>query len=78
MWCFFPYKGLNAMYIELPKSPIRKIYKGGNCSNYHFKFFDPKHDRTYTPEEWEKIMIDGREALDKALRLVREDPKLFG
>ena len=78
MWCCFRYKGLNAMYIELPKSPIRKIYKCGNCSNYHFKFFDPKHDRTYTPEEWEKIMIDGREALDKALRLVREDPKLFG
>ena len=25
-----------------------------------------------------QIMIDGREALDKALRLVREDPKLFG
>ena len=66
------------MYIELPNSPVRKIYKCGNCNNYHFKFFDPKYDRTYTPEEWERIMTDGRESLDKVLQLRREDPKFFG
>ena len=40
-----------------------------------------KTDRNKTEEiaivEYLKIMIDGREALDKALRLVREDPKFF-
>ena len=65
------------MYITLPKSPVRKIYKCGKCENYHFKFYDSKQDRTYSPSEWEQIMTDGREALDKALRLVREDPKFF-
>ena len=66
------------MYITLPESPVRKIYKCCNCNNYHFKFFDPKHDRTYTPDEWEQIMTDGRESLDKVLQLRREDPKFFG
>ena len=66
------------MYITLPESQVRKIYKCGNCNNYHFKFFDPKHDRTYTPDEWEQIMTDGRESLDKVLQLRREDPKFFG
>ena len=66
------------MYITLPESPVRKIYKCGNCNNYHFKFFDTKHDRTYTPDEREQIMTDGRESLDKVLQLRREDPKFFG
>jgi hypothetical protein len=41
------------------------------------KFYDPKQDRVYTAAEWEVIMTDGRQALDKALRIVREDPKFF-
>ena len=41
------------------------------------KFYNPKYDRAYTAEEWEIIMTDGREALEKALRLVSEDPKMF-
>ena len=66
------------MYIALPESPVRKIYKCDKSENYHVKFYDPKLDRTYTPLEWEQIVTDGREALDKALRLIREDPKFFG
>tara|TARA_R100001086_G_scaffold237906_2_gene162242 strand:- start:45 stop:245 length:201 start_codon:yes stop_codon:yes gene_type:complete len=66
------------MYIELPNSPVRKIFKCGNCENYHIQFYNSKLDRTYTPSEWEKIMTDGRESLDKALRLIRDDPKFFG
>ena len=66
------------MYTKLPESPVRKIYKCDKCENYHVKFYDPKLDRTYTPLEWEQIVTDGREALDKALRLIREDPKFFG
>ena len=41
------------------------------------EFFNPKFNRTYTPSEWEQIVTEGREALDKALRLVRDDPKFF-
>ena len=65
------------MYITLPNSPVRKIFKCDNCDNYDVKFFDPKHDRTYTPAEWEKIITEGKEALYKALQVVREDPKFF-
>jgi len=67
------------MYITLPDSPVRKIFKcdSDSCENYHIKFFDPKHDRTYTPSEWEQIVTEGKEALYKALRVVREDPKFF-
>ena len=53
------------------------VFKCDSCENYHIKFFDPKHDRTYTPAEWEQIITDGKEALYKALRVVREDPKFF-
>ena len=41
------------------------------------EFFNPKFNRSYTPNEWEQIVTEGREALDKALRLVRDDPKFF-
>ena len=65
------------MYITLPNSPVRKIFKCANCDNYHIKLFDPKHDRTYTPAECEQIITEGKEALYKALQVVREDPKFF-
>ena len=71
------YKGSNVMYITRPDSPVRKIFKCNSCENYHIKFFDPKHDRIYTPAEWEQIITDGKEALYKARRVVREDPKFF-
>ena len=65
------------MYTTLPTSPIRTEKKCNKCPNFHVKFFNSKFDITYTPEEWERIVTDGRDALDKALRLVREDPKFF-
>ena len=66
------------MYTTLPTSPIRTVKKCNKCPNFHVEFFNTKFNRTYTPEEWEQIVTEGREALDKALRLVREDPKFFG
>ena len=77
MWCFFRYRGKNAMYTTLPTSPIRTVKKCNKCPNFHVEFFNTKFNRTYTPEEWEQIVTEGREALDKALRLIREDPKFF-
>ena len=65
------------MYTKLPESPVRKVYKCRHCGDVSIKFYNPKHDRVFTAQEWEIIMTDGREALDKALRLVREDPKMF-
>ena len=65
------------MYTTLPSSPIRTVKKCNKCANFHVEFFNPKFNRTYTPIEWEQIVTEGREALDKALRLVRDDPKFF-
>ena len=65
------------MYTTLPSSPIRTVKKCNKCPNFHVEFFNPKYNRTYTPNEWEQIVTEGREALDKALRLVRDDPKFF-
>jgi|MGYP003132076429 hypothetical protein len=65
------------MYTQLPESPVRKVYKCRHCGDVSIKFYDPKQDRVYTAAEWEVIITDGRQALDKALRLVREDPKFF-
>tara|TARA_R100000152_G_C6652391_1_gene93624 strand:+ start:227 stop:358 length:132 start_codon:yes stop_codon:yes gene_type:complete len=41
------------------------------------RFYNSNFDRSYTPDEWEVIMTDGKEALEKALRVVSEDPKFF-
>ena len=65
------------MYTTLPSSPIRTVQKCNNGPNCQVEFFNPKFNRTYTPNEWEQIVTEGREALDKALRLVRDDPKFF-
>ena len=65
------------MYTQLPESPVRKVYKCRHCGDESIKFYDPKQDRVYTAEEWEVIMTDGREALEKALRVVSQDPKMF-
>jgi len=65
------------MYTQLPESPVRKIYKCHHCGDVTVKFYDPNQDRVYTAEEWELIMTDGKESLDRALRLVRENPTFF-
>ena len=65
------------MYTQLPESPVRKVYKCRHCGDVSIKFYDLKQDRVQTAEEWEVIMTDGRKSLDKALRIVREDPKFF-
>jgi len=41
------------------------------------RFYNSNFDRSYTPDEWEIIMTDGKEALKKALIVVSEDPKFF-
>ena len=65
------------MYTQLPESPVKRIHKCLHCGDVTVRFYDPAHDRAYTADEWEVIVIDGQEALEKALALVRDDPKLF-
>jgi len=77
MWFYFRYKGSKGMYTQLPESPVRKVYKCRHCGDVNVKFYNPKHDRAYTAAEWEIIMTDGRKALEKALRVVSQDPKMF-
>ena len=65
------------MYTQLPESPVKRIHKCLHCGDVTVRFYDPTHDRAYTADEWEIIMTDGREALEKALRVVSQDPKMF-
>ena len=65
------------MYLKLPESPVRKIYKCLHCGDVTVRFYNSNFDRSYTPDEWEIIMTDGKEALEKALKVVSEDPKFF-
>ena len=65
------------MYTQLPESPVKRIHKCLHCGDVTVRFYDPTHDRAYTADEWEVIITDGQESLEKALALVRDDPKLF-
>ena len=65
------------MYTELPESPVRKIFNCPSCGNISIYFYDPKHNRCYTQDEWERIITDGNDALYKILQNVRENPVFF-
>ena len=65
------------MSISLPNSPVRKIVDCPKCGEISIKFYDSKHDRTYTKNEWEIIVTEGEEVLYRLLQTVREDPKFF-
>ena len=65
------------MSISLPNSPVRKIYSCPQCGNTSIKFYDSKHDRIYTKEEWEVIITEGNDALYKILQNIRENPAFF-
>ena len=68
---FTEFSTKNHFFIEKNLTPPRPQ------PNVNVKFYNPKHDRAYTADEWEIIMTDGREALEKALRVVSQDPKMF-
>ena len=65
------------MSISLPNSPVRKIFDCPKCGDVSIKFYDSKHDRSYTKNEWEIIVTEGNEILYRLLQTVREDPKFF-
>ena len=65
------------MSIRLPDSPIRKIYRCNKCNNLSVNFWNSKHDRTYTIEEWLSVCEEGKESLRKILAPIMEDPKFF-
>ena len=61
----------------LPNSPIRKIHECPKCGDVSLKFYDPSHDKVITKEEWQDILAEGKEALEKILKPLKEDPKFF-
>lgn len=61
----------------LPNSPVRKIHKCHNCGDISVYFYDPKHNRAFTPEEWETVLIEGIEALRKIIKPLQENPTFF-
>ena len=71
-----PNKG-GIMPLRLPDSPIKSIRRCFKCNNLSVEFWNPKHNRSYTVEEWLTICEDGKEALRKILGPIHEDPKWF-
>lgn len=65
------------MSIPLPESPVRKIHKCPKCGKVSVKFFDPVHDRAYSSEEWDTIVIEGQDILKRILKPVAEHPIFF-
>ena len=65
------------MSTSLPNSPVRKIFSRTKCGTISIKFYNPIHDRAYTKNEWEIILTEGREVLDRLLQNVRENPVFF-
>ncbi len=61
--------------MKLPDSPIRKVYQCPKCDTVSVKFFDPRHNTSYTYEEWRRIVHEGSKALDRLLKMY--DPKFF-
>ena len=61
----------------LPNSPIRKIHECPKCGDVSLKFYDPSYDKVISKEEWQNILAEGKEALDKILKPLKEDPKFF-
>jgi hypothetical protein len=61
--------------MKLPDSPIRKVKQCPRCNRVLVKFFDPKHNTSYSYEEWRQIVHDGSKALDRLLQM--HDPKFF-
>ena len=61
----------------LPNSPVRKIHECPKCGDVSLKFYDPQHDRVLTKEEWRDILVEGKEALDKILKPLKENPTFF-
>ena len=65
------------MSIRLPESPVRKIRKCSKCGKVSVKFFDPVHDRVYSSEEWDTIIMEGQEILKRILKPIAEHPIFF-
>jgi hypothetical protein len=63
--------------MQLPNSPVRKIHECRKCGDVSLKFWNPSLDRVYTKEEWETVKIEGKEALIKILKPLKDTPIFF-
>ena len=61
----------------LPNSPVRKIHECLKCGDISLKFYNPQHDIVISKEEWQNILAEGNEALDKILKPLKENPTFF-
>ena len=41
----------------LPNSPVRKIYECHNCGDVSVHFYDPKHNKVFSKEEWSNVLV---------------------
>tara|TARA_R100001530_G_C4215431_1_gene128540 strand:- start:96 stop:299 length:204 start_codon:yes stop_codon:yes gene_type:complete len=65
------------MSISLPNSPVRKIHSCQKCGNISVKFYNSTHDCSYTKTEWQHIITEGKGALEKILKNIKENPVFF-
>ena len=65
------------MSIRLPDSPVRKIHECLNCGMISVKFWNDKHDRSFTREEWNTVRAQGIDVLRKIMQPLTADPKFF-
>ena len=63
--------------MHLPNSPVRKIHECRKCGNVSLKFWTPSLDQVYTKEEWEPVKLEGKEALKKILKPLKDTPIFF-
>ena len=61
----------------LPNSPVRKIHECRKCGDVSVHFYDPKHNKVFSKEEWGNVLSEGKEALRKIIKPLTEDPKFF-
>ena len=61
----------------LPNSPVRKIHQCPRCGDVSLKFYNPQLDIVISKDEWQNILNEGKEALEKILKPLRENPTFF-
>lgn len=65
------------MSINLPNSPVKKISTCYQCNEISVEFFNPIFNKKYKKDEWEIIMTEGKDVLEKITSIITQDPKQF-
>ena len=65
------------MSTHLPNSPVKTVKSCRKCGRVSVTFWNSNYDCAYTKDEWEIIMTEGKQNLDRLLQNVRENPAFF-